>query len=313
MSIAEIISARGSLIHPRFISNIKAGSRLLGIVQEVAMAKIHCDIEFQLKKKPLFKIKIDTISAPIGNPAPMKNAKLQENPRISKKVEYVVDDTDLKASEAIIGLHSGSISVSSITRILSAGLVGIKSQRKLVPTRWAITAVDSLISNNFIKKIKGYSWLNEFLVFNGEFLGNHYEILLLPREWSFEVLETNGGFFMVDYEDFFGRKDYAKEVSGAYYTNRLAVCEYLERIKKQAGALVLREVKQEYWVPCGVGILREVTRNAFVKSGIKFTSLKEALDNIQSRLEIPITEFIKRSNLLKGMEQKKLGSFTQAH
>ena len=43
-----------------------------------------------------------------------------------------------------------------------------------------------------------------------------------------------------DYEEYFGRKTYAK-VGGCYYSTRLAVAEELERERKQAAAIVLRE------------------------------------------------------------------------
>src|SRR3989344_1941874 len=37
----------------------------------------------------------------IGNPAPLKNIRLEENPKIEKKVDYIVSDNKLKASQGI--------------------------------------------------------------------------------------------------------------------------------------------------------------------------------------------------------------------
>ena len=72
-------------------------------------------------------------------------------------------------------------------------------------------------------------------------------------------------FFMQDYENWHGRKDYASEVGGGYYVARIALAEYLSRIRKQASCLVLRECRPEYYAPCGVGVLRETCRDAFSK------------------------------------------------
>jgi hypothetical protein len=112
---------------------------------------------------------------------------------------------------------------------------------------------------------------------------------------------------MKDFESFFSRKEYAKNVTGAYYANRLSACEYLEKIKKQAQIIFLREISEEYYAPLGVGILRELARKAFLKEPEKPKDLSSAFDLIQSRLKIPMDKFKEVSILLKEYgKQKKL-------
>lgn len=146
---------------------------------------------------------------------------------------------------------------------------------------------------------------------------------MFPDKFSFEVIEAkmHGSvwnpfsletLFMMDYEGFFGRKQYASNVTGAYYANRLALCEYLERIKRQASCLVMREARPEYYAPMGVGILREASRQAFRTSPEKFASLIGAIETIRKRMKIPTNEFINRSILLKERgKQKRLADFPQ--
>jgi hypothetical protein len=224
-------------------------------------------------------------------------------------VDYLVSDTDSKAVNSILELYNSSIEISNINKILSVGLLGLKTQRRLVPTRWSITAVDDTISKNLLEKIRHYPEISEILVFNSEYNGNHYEILLLPDKFSFEVLEAEmkGSLWnnakevsiTQDYEFFNGRKTYAYEVTGAYYANRLGLCEYLERIKHQATAIFFREVTPDYYAPLGVGILREITRAAFQKNPEKFSTFQEAFNQMQSRIHIPIKTFISKSILLR--------------
>ncbi len=317
LSREEILMLRSSLIHSRFKSNINnvklKESKLLNTAQEISMSKKSTDVEFILKKQPKLVVKVDSYTPPIGNPAPLKKAIPQENIKVDSRVDYLVSDSDLKSEEAILDLYKHRINISYLIRILSAGLLGLKIERKLVPTRWSTTAVDSMVSNRLIENIKDYSQINEFQVFYDEYLGNHYEILLIPKEYSFEVIEidlSNLQKSWQDYETYFGRKKYACSVTGAYYANRLSCLEYLERIKKQASILVLREIKPAYNIPLGVGILREVTRNALTKNPLNFNSLKEALDNIKERLRIDLNFFTKRSKLLKELiEQRKLNYF----
>ncbi len=135
----------------------------------------------------------------------------------------------------------------------------------------------------------------------------------MPDKFSFEVIEseTPGNVwnpsqklsFMQDYEGFNGRKKYADNVTGAYYANRLAVCEFLEKIKKQASILILREVRPEYYAPLGVGILRELTRKAFQATPEIPETLSQAFESIKTRLKINIENFLNMSQLIK--EYKK--------
>lgn len=327
-SINDIISYRSRMIYSRFVSSIKPASqsRFLSVMQEVAIASKPTNMEFKLEKKPSAKMQIDNRMPIIGNPAPLKSARFQENIKTEKKVDYLVNDTDVKATTAMKELYKASISVSSIIKILSAGLLGEKKNRKLVPTRWAITATDSSISNEMIDKIRYYPIISDYLLFNSEYLGNHYEIFLIPSTFSYEVIEAkmSGSIWnpssgkaddcktviMQDYENWYGRKDYAENVGGGYYAPRLAISEYLSAIKRQAAVLVLRECRPEYWAPCGVGILRECTRSAMRSTPEHFSTLSEAFGAAQKRMRLPIKFLSEKSMLLKNVQQqKKLSSF----
>mgnify|MGYP001578485567 CR=1 FL=1 len=311
----DILLCRASMIYSRFISNVRLKNKLTDVMQEVSMAKKPVDVSFELKKKPKLSFKLDEFHRPIFNPAPLKKAVLEENPSVDKRVEYVSSDYDLRAKDGILDLYKHNLGITNINKLLSAGLLGVNVQRKLVPTKWAITCVDDIISGNLIKKIKDYQWINEYLVFHDEYLGNHYEILLMPRQFSFEVIEAkyNQNLSMVDfwqdYESHDKRKTYAASVTGAYYSNKLSIAEHLERIKRQASVLILREVR-DYQMPCGVGVLREVTRSAMNKKPCVFNDLKSAVEDMKTRLKMPINMFLGKSDLLKEMrEQVTLNRF----
>lgn len=314
-SIEQIMQLRSQLIYSRFQSNIRKSSRLLGVMQEVALSSKPVATEFKLKKKPYLRFQIDLHMPIVGNPAPLEKARLEENPKVERKIEYVTSDYDLKASNAINELYIVGTAVSNIVKVLAAGMLGLKFQRKLVPSRWATSSIDSIISNHLFKKIRDYNWIDKFCVFYDEYIGNHYEILLIPRQLSFEVIEAKmpgsvwnpqGTHVWIaqDYESYWGRKDYAENVGGGYYSPRLAVAEYLTKIRKQASVLVLREVREEYWVPCGVGILRETVRSAFRKKPKKFNNVEEALNDIQTRFHLPIQKFIEKSILLREVKRQ---------
>ncbi len=324
MTIPQIFAARSSMIYSRFKSPIKFSQkekdRNFQTMQEVALASKPAAMEFKLNRKPIMKSKIDQIMPMIGNPAILRSAKFQENVRVEGKVDYLVNDTDSKATTSMKELHKSKISISNIIKILSAGLLGKKKHRKLVPTRWAITATDSNLSNTLLKEIRHFSTINKFLLFHGEYLDNHYEILMIPQQFSYEVIEAKvpgsiwnphqNIMFMKDYENYYGRKDYASEVAGGYYAARLPVTEYLYKIRRQASIFIMREVRPGYNLPCGVGILREITRDALKNKPESFDNLQSAMQAAQKRMTLPTKEFTKQSLLLKEIKhQRKLSFF----
>lgn len=316
-SIADVLSKRSQLIYGRFQTQIKQPrtnqpfkNKFLNLMQEISIAHKSVSTEFFLKKIPKQNLEINRLSPIIANPAPLEHARLQENPKVKPKVDYIISDTDVKSVQSIKELYKHNIPISNIIKILSAGLLGLKTQRKLVPTRWSITATDDTISKEMLEKIKYYPEINEILLFHEYYNGNHYEILLLPDKFSFEVIEAymSGSLwnldsknvkFSKDYEFFQPRKKYASQVAGAYYTARLSLVEYLEKIKRQATAIFFREERPEYYAPLGVGILRETTRSAFNKLPEKFNTIKEALKQAQTRLKLPIKLFEEQSIVLK--------------
>jgi hypothetical protein len=313
LQISQILTNRSQLIYGNFQTSIKKPNpqnKFTKLMQEISMVHKPVSTEFFLKKIPRKILEINKHSAAIGNPAPLEYARLQENPKIKTKIEYLTADTDCKSVIAMKELYKSKIQTSHIIKILSAGLLGTETRRRLVPTRWAITATDDIISKELLKKIKFYPEINEILLFNENYVGNYYEILLLPDKFSFEVIEAymSGSVwnpfsakinFAQDFERFSGRKKYAFNVTGAYYTVRLAVCEYLEKIKRQAYIIIFREERPEYNAPLGVGILRELSRDAFSKEPEKFDTIQQALEKMQSRMKLPIQQFIEQSVLLK--------------
>jgi len=310
-TIPNILRSRGKLIYSRFKTSVydKKDTRFLSLIKETALAVKPVSVEVFLKKAPRQDFSLDSRLPIIGNPAPLKSARLEENIKSENKIEYLAGDTDVKSSIALKELYHSTIQVSNIIKVLSAGLLGRKTLRKLVPTRWSVTAVDDTLSKFLLDKIRYYPEISEILVFTSEYLGNHYEFLLLPDKFSFEVIEakmtgsvwnpTSPLYLAQDYEGFNGRKEYASEVTGAYYSNRLALAEYLDRIKKQASCLVMRECRPEYYAPCGVGILREASRAAFRSTPESFPSIQEAFKSLQTRLRLPTAIFEDKSWLIK--------------
>jgi len=336
LNIEQILNMRGQLIYGRGQSHIKSHqpTSLKKVTQELALSSKPVSTEVFLKKLPTVTFTASKLFQIITNPAPLKKAILEENPKVHKKVDYLTSDYDVKASTALTELYSVQtttqtrITTTHLQKLLSAGLLGTKNKRRMVPTRWSITAVDDTLGKQLLEKVRYYPELNQIQLFHHDYNGNHFEALLLPGNWSFEVIEVSmegstwsdtihaqGNVFMQDYESFFKRKTYASNVVGAYYADRLAVCEYLNKIKRQATVFLCHEERPEYYAPLGVGIIRESLRKMFANltktTSQEFPeSIQEALITMGQRLHAPIQRYKNMSWILENYgKQKKLGEF----
>ena len=311
-TIQDVLEKRAQLINSRQQLRINADSnrnKLLEVAQEVAMAKKPFSTEISLSSRPKTRISLDSRMAPIYSVAPVRSVKETENPSISSHVEKIIDD-DLKAAEQIVLLRDVA-KVDQIYRILSVGLLGSESGKKLVPTRWSITATDDTISKHLISDIKDFKLIDSYQLFRSSYLGNDFLILLCPATWSFEVLETwlpgsnwyQSAKTYSDYESYFGRKTYAKNIAGGYYATRLGVTEYLHKIRRQASVLVVREVDDSYFIPLGVWVVRETARSSFDNRIATFANLEQAIGYMKRATKVKT--WPAASRLLRELRQQR--------
>jgi hypothetical protein len=228
----------------------------------------------------------------------------------------------LKAAEAVLELYRKGVLVTKLQRAFSVGAFGLEKNRRLVPTRWSITAVDSILSKDLMEKVKTFPEISEFRVYESRYLDNIFEVLMIPGAWSYEAIEAwypgtvwnphgRNVVMYSDWEGYEGRTTYA-EIGGCYYAARLAVCEQLVKERCQATVIVLREAHPGYIMPVGVWQVRENVRNAMRQKPFTFNTLDEALKFVASRFQIPIQRWIMRSELLKGaLFQKKITDFLE--
>ncbi|MFX1599822.1 MAG: hypothetical protein ACFFB6_04430 [Promethearchaeota archaeon] len=314
--MVDVIRYRSSLVRSNFKTNVfierksrkntpsLKTQRLLETSQELSMAARPVDTETKLEKMNL-RMMMDNHALPMGPSGMTDKIEITENTKIHPQVDYCVSDTDLKATEAVSQhlYFKGHVPESTIKRVFSAGLLGEKKRRRIVPTRWSITAVDDIISKALIEEIKRFPEIDDYQIFEATYLDNHFKILLFPGKFIYEMNEVwapntlwnisldgrNRDLkpqIMTDFEFYRGRKSYASNITGAYYAARKSVCEYLYNIKKQARVLIFREVSGGYVVPLGVWVIRETVNNAM------WTSQPIILDNFSDAMKVMAEGFM---------------------
>ena len=255
----------------------------------------------------------------MGPNAQLKQVKLTENPKIHPKIEKVVSDTDLKAGEGLKILYDNKFDENTLTKLLSIGNLGLKKDRKLVPTRFSITAVDSNIGNQIADEIKQYNQTG-YLAHFGGYLGNYFLILFFPEVYSYELFETyaptfnKNKHFTTDFEPYEGRKYYAESTAGGFYACRLAILEKLKEIRRQSSVLALRFITNDYTTPLGVFVVRESVRKTLRNNPLEFGSkelmIKYAEALIKKKFNINVYDLLRHSKVFGYItHQRKLTKF----
>ena len=321
--IDQIVDYRYSLVRGNMKANVvdaKEPNRFLSSLQELAMASKPVDSELRLAKAPRKILTLSEDTQPYGPSAPLERFKLG-NTSVDRRIETSYYDRDLKAMEAVTELYRKGVLVTRIQKAFSLGMFGNGARRRIVPTRWSITAVDSAISLNLVDRVKHHQTIDDYRVYSFSVYENQYVAILLPEPWRFEWIEawfpnttwnqfTSSPYMIGDYEEHFGRKTYAR-VGGCYYSTRLAVTEALDAERKQAAAIVLRETYPGYIMPLGVWNVRESIRSLMKQKYERHDSFMSAMSSALAKLRISRDKWIRESVLIsRELTQTKITGFT---
>ena len=279
------------------VSSAVCPDLVLEATQLIAKASSSVDVELDFARpvaiggNPTF----DSMSTPLGPSGEVLRAEVVGHANVSRKIDSITGETDVLASDAMGELVESGTGEAQISRMLSSGLLGRAKSRKLVPTRWGITATDDTLGKRLWEGVRDLPSLDKVLVFEASYLDNRFHVVLTPGTWAFHMMEawtggslwSDGGSVLGDWEEGCPRTNYASRVTGAYYSARLGVLEYLESIGRSGACLVWRDIGPGYWAPVGVWLIRETVRDALKGKGRKFDSVDEAVRFISNRVSSP--------------------------
>jgi hypothetical protein len=321
-SIDEIVDFRFSLVrgkHRIDACNFDKGGRIVDLTRDLALSTDPLEVEVKFQKRPSGRMVLDDEVQPFGPSAWLKDLSVG-NPKYDQRVEKAFYDTDLKSTQAVRQLYRSGVMISKIQKAFSVGAFGLGKNRKFVPTRWTITAVDDILGKGLLTDTRHNPLLEEWRVYDWYQLDNRWSILLMPTSWRYELIEAwypNTAWnpmgreveIISDHEFFEGRKEYA-HIGGCYYAARLAINELLTKEKRQAGAVIFREAHPGYIMPVGVWNVRENVRAALTTAPSRFETLQQALAHISGRMEIPMDTWIANSGILRDyLTQRRIDDY----
>lgn len=319
--IWDVVKLRDSLLNSRFqakVQDSRLNKKFVEMAKEVALASNPVDVEIELKRKLNVGRKRDRVLTPHGMRAPLKKAKVTSNVKIPQKLDKVMND-EIKASKGMELLYKNNFDEYSLNKILSVGVLGLKKNKRLVPTRWSITATDDTLGKQLINKIKEYKWIEDYELYFGEFMGNCYLIMMFPGVWSYELFElylpgsswnpSNEIKASTDYETYSGRKNYASNTVGGYYAARLPILKSLAKRKKQASILAIRIETPSYWAALGVWVVRESVKKALRNKKLDFQHMGKFIETTKKvgmiKFGYDPSDIIKKSKLLEKIKTQR--------
>src|SRR4030042_5944763 len=140
----EIIGYRLNLVRGKHRINADdLDNRLVEKLQEISLSGTSIESEISFESVPT-GTSFSEECTPFGPSAPIERFEI-EGGRWDRNLEKVYYDTDLKSVDAVVDLHKNGVPFSSIQKAFSVGTMGRDRARHLVPTRWPISACDTII------------------------------------------------------------------------------------------------------------------------------------------------------------------------
>ncbi len=256
-----------------------------------------------------------TVSGPESSPfvGPLVEGSLEVDgtPRVPRPLERMHED-EVKAREAVAELIlEKGLDENLVARALSLGLLGI--ERKLVPTRWAVAAVDSMVSEELLPRVRELPPADDWVVLRGELYGNEMWVLAGPGPYSLRLVEvyvpgapwsSDEVTVLEDREGPHRPMREPRETGGAFLAVRTAVLEGMIEEGRSRSVTVIRVVKPEYPIPLGAWVIREAVRRA--EEVGRFEDGDEVLGFLSERLKGPSRAALDRVDVGK---QSTLDSF----
>jgi hypothetical protein len=310
-TMEDIVSFRSQLVrgmHRVHVLDVERGGRLVARTRELALATVPADVEAGFERRPQGRVVLDDNVQPFGPSAPLRRLEIGTL-KVDRALDRATSDTDLLARDAVLDLFGQGLPVSKIQRAFSVGAFGREKNRRFVPTRWSITAVDDTIGKALREQVKGFPLINEIRVHEAIGFDDRFLVVQMPRPWRYELIEAwypstlwnplgRDVVLFGDHEGFEGRTTYAS-IGGCYYAARLAAAESLLAERRQAATVILRETHPGYIMPVGVWNVREHVREALRRPPKAFATMAETLAHLATRLDIPIPRYLRLSEVLK--------------
>ena len=306
LSLEEVARLRTEMLYPFKNFDVRRPEELLkGDLAWGAVSYKPVDAEAKLSGKPR-PPSFDGILSPIGVSARAEEVKVVDNPKVDPLLERRAEE-GVKAEEAIKELFKRGIDIYLLQKALSVGLLG--KRKRLVPSRWAITAVDVAVSKALKEDLLKMKWTSSVKAATYSHYGNVYKVILLPGPPAVEMLEVWEPRSLwtpkeVTIHNFEGPAVRARALDpddGGFHALKVGALKAMWEKGVSATALIIRRITPDYYLPLGSWQIREGAYAATLRAleGGDLT-LREALEAINDE----------KASEFKVLKQRSLSEYT---
>lgn len=285
LGLPDILRLKGYQISSVMRANVNEPFTLYE--KEVGIAAISAkpvDTDVVLERPPRPITRLDPFVGATGPSAPAKEVRVVGNASLPRKLEEIIWD-DVSAEEAIPELIRGGVDTYTIIRAMSLGFIGRLRRRKLVPTRWAITAVDRAAVKYFLNRLRDLPSVDNVSVHVLEYLMNRFYVILYPGNYHVEWLEVwrprtglteRASSSVIIYSRDYGTGK-TSTLDGGFDAARHGLVRALYERGRKASAIIIRIIEPGYVIGVGNWHIRETVYRAVRSEGITFDTLSNAL------------------------------------
>ena len=269
----------------------------LGELPYVAVSARPVDVEMKLAKPPSTQVRFDLREKPMGPRAPLERARVVENPVVPRQLDRLILE-DVGAGEAVVELYSKGVDLYIIQRAFALGLLGARHRRRLVPSRWSITAVDVTVGNWLSSRVRNLPEVPQTLYGYSEYLDNRYLVAVVPGPLRFVYLERwQAGDRVAEIlvrEDVRGVRS---TMDGGFEAARVAVLEKLTTVGRRGSVGIVRRIGEGYYASVGNWQIRETLRRVELRPideeyGLYVKRVGADPLRLLGRSAKPLTEFL---------------------
>ncbi len=255
----------------RFIQQVDITSKnpWIEFLQNIVLSNNFIKVNVSAFRIPKRKAYFLPIGIPYGPVVKINNAYLESEYSVDPYVERIVSK-DIISKKSVWSLYQYGLKFNEIVQLMSLGLIGRLEHRKLLPTRHAMGAVESILVSRLRDEVHRFPSIDLFEVHKFNAFGDKFIVVLAPGDPHilYDIIS-----------DKTENPNVTSEVISAFINDRLEsiqfqdapdcvqfpILEYLYSIQRKASAIVFRYSKDRINRNMGSWFVRNAIKNALQK------------------------------------------------
>jgi hypothetical protein len=275
-------------------------------LQKLALSVSKIDLDIECASPPRQGLQQLPGQLPAGPIVDATSLDIASEPEISTVAERITQ-RDIPSSEAIWKLMDYEYTLDQIARLMSVGLLGKTSNRRMVPTRSAYKAVIDSYVNRSIMELLDRPIDSKFSIGTVEIHGDVFTIFTQPGMARVDYLRLERSSRGVERSsDFEGMKNLATDAKTSVYADhaRFEAYEKLNERRRTSHVTVFHLARNPSNNMLGPWLARAGVREAFCSEKITFDSRENAMAMLESFLSPNLSLWAQDTPLNETLERE---------